>query len=51
MNTDPGPLLANWNTAEIVFHDAGPTGLSLTQQTSSPSGKMNRSRLRWSVPL
>jgi len=36
---------------EIACHHAGPSGQTLTQQTSSPSGEMNGSRLQWSNPL
>ena len=36
---------------ETVCHHADPFGQTLTQQTSSPSGKMNGSRLRWSINL
>jgi len=36
---------------EIACHHAGPSGQTLTQQTSSPSGEMNGSWLQWSIPL
>jgi len=36
---------------KIACHHAGPSGQTLTQQTSSPSGEMNGSWLQWSIPL
>jgi len=35
---------------KIACHHAGPSGQTLTQQTSSPSDEMNGSQLRWSIP-
>jgi len=36
---------------EIACHHAGLSGETIIQQTSSPCGNMNRSRLWWSIPL
>jgi len=36
---------------ETACHYAGPSGQTLTQQTSSPRGEMKGSQLRWSILL